>query len=169
MSQQAGKFTEHFKEAYSFDDRGVFIGTCRAWASPLEPGKFMLPAMATFDAPRSKRGQTPIWNGTEWEYAPARRKRFWRSDGTHVDVIDHPQFHPGEGHSETEPEHIALQKQIADIRDDIADEMQLVDALRTRAIQAMMDQIATPEERDALKVVQKAMKKIEKLTEKMKP
>lgn len=107
----------------------------------------------------------------EWhrmEYVPAKRKRFWRADGSHVDVIDHPSFHPDEGHSETEPEHIALQKQIADLNEDIADEVRLLDALRARAVQAMMEQIATPEEREAMKVVQKTMKKIEKLTEKMK-
>jgi hypothetical protein len=167
MSRQDGN-SPHFKEAFSFDERGLFMGTCRAWASPLEPGKFILPAMATFDAPKPRKGQIPIWSGTEWEYVPAKRKRFWRADGSHVDVIDHPSFHPDEGHSETEPEHIALQKQIADLNEDIADEVRLLDALRARAVQAMMEQIATPEEREAMKVVQKTMKKIEKLTEKMK-
>jgi len=58
---------------YNYDSRGVYVGASEADPSPLEPGKFLIPARATVIAPpQVEPGQVPRWNGVEWTVAVSR-------------------------------------------------------------------------------------------------
>lgn len=59
----------NFVIAYGYDPiTGEYTGEVNAWESPLEPGVFMLPADATFEAPpEAEDGKYRAWNGSSWE------------------------------------------------------------------------------------------------------
>lgn len=58
---------------YHFDHRGVFAGSSEADPSPLEPGKFIIPARATTLAPPVlPDDQVAKWNGAEWVASTVR-------------------------------------------------------------------------------------------------
>lgn len=63
------------KTAYQFDISGMFLGETEADESPLEPGKYLLPARCTFVKPPIERptGQWPRWNGGAWALATRPR------------------------------------------------------------------------------------------------
>lgn len=57
--------------AYQTDSAGHYVGTVRAWASPLEPGVYHLPRGAVWTPPpEPAAGQWPRWNGAAWELIP---------------------------------------------------------------------------------------------------
>lgn len=56
--------------AYGYEPiTGEYTGEVNAWASPLEPGEFLLPALATFvEPPATQEGKFRKWNGSAWVY-----------------------------------------------------------------------------------------------------
>ena len=55
---------------HHFDRRGFYTGSEKADPSPLEPGKYLVPAGATMVKPPSvSEGKVPKWNGAAWEPA----------------------------------------------------------------------------------------------------
>lgn len=57
------------KKIYHYHpDTGALMGEGMADADPLEPGRFLIPANATTDAPPAPgAGQFVAWNGAAWE------------------------------------------------------------------------------------------------------
>lgn len=60
---------------FHYDNRhGLLIGTGTADESPLEPGVFLIPALATSDAPPAQieKGTAAFWRGAAWsvEWVP---------------------------------------------------------------------------------------------------
>jgi hypothetical protein len=55
--------------AYNYHPKtGIYLGSSEADESPLEPGVFLLPAFATFQAPpNAVEGKDIFWNGDDWE------------------------------------------------------------------------------------------------------
>jgi hypothetical protein len=53
---------------YQFDHAGILIGQIEADPSPLEPGKFLIPARCTVVPPPAEvpEGEIPRWNGAAW-------------------------------------------------------------------------------------------------------
>lgn len=57
------------KTVYRYDDQGYYVGTDRAFESPLEKGVFHIPAFCTELEPlEAKEGFKRKWNGSGWEY-----------------------------------------------------------------------------------------------------
>jgi len=54
---------------YQYDHAGIFVHATEADPSPLEPGKWLIPARCTQVAPPVDvpEGQVPRWNGAEWQ------------------------------------------------------------------------------------------------------
>lgn len=72
-------------DIYHFDPKtGELAGVAQARESPLEPGVFLLPQLATFDVPpEPQEGHTRVWDGAQWIQKEDRRgKVYWRPDGT---------------------------------------------------------------------------------------
>lgn len=63
---------------YQYDHAGILLGPTEADPSPLEPGKFLIPARCTETPPPVEipEGQVPRWNGAEWQLVrmPARHE-----------------------------------------------------------------------------------------------
>ncbi|MDW5417045.1 hypothetical protein R6242_10760 [Iodobacter sp. CM08] len=59
----------NFKAAHSFDPAtGEYLGATLAQRSPLETDVYLLPAGATFIAPKEPAaGKWPFWTGAVWE------------------------------------------------------------------------------------------------------
>lgn len=57
------------KDVYSYHpETGVYLGIAKAWESPLEPGKYLIPACATEEMPpETDDTQQAIWTGSAWE------------------------------------------------------------------------------------------------------
>lgn len=55
--------------AYQYDSAGHYVGETVADESPLEPGKYLLPARCTLTPPPADvpADKTPRWNGTAWD------------------------------------------------------------------------------------------------------
>jgi len=55
--------------AYNYHHQtGIYLGQSEADESPLEPGVFLLPANATFQAPpTAENGKQIVWTGQGWE------------------------------------------------------------------------------------------------------
>lgn len=54
-------------KVYNYDDFGVYVGFHEAQPSPLEPGKFLIPVMATTVEPPENSGRmAPFWDGEKW-------------------------------------------------------------------------------------------------------
>jgi hypothetical protein len=53
---------------YQYDQAGILLHATQADESPLEPGKFLIPARCTATPPPTEipEGQVPRWNGAEW-------------------------------------------------------------------------------------------------------
>jgi len=59
---------------YSYDEDGVYLGKTQADESPLEPGKYLIPANATeTPPPGEKECYAIVFTGTVWEYAEDHR------------------------------------------------------------------------------------------------
>jgi hypothetical protein len=59
--------------AYAYDSNGYYLGTIERQPSPLEPGVFLMPAMATQIAPPAATATTePKWNGASWDLVESR-------------------------------------------------------------------------------------------------
>lgn len=74
------------KTAYCFDpETGEYTGRAAARASPLEPGKYLLPVNAAFvEPPRPKIGEAVVRSGKDWLVKRDRRGReYWLTDGSH--------------------------------------------------------------------------------------
>ena len=57
------------KTVYRYDEDNCYIGTDRAFESPLEKGVFHIPASCTeIEPPEGKEGFKTKWNGEAWEY-----------------------------------------------------------------------------------------------------
>lgn len=57
------------KTVYRYDEDNCYIGTDRAFESPLEKGVFHIPANCTeIEPPEGKEGFKIKWNGEAWEY-----------------------------------------------------------------------------------------------------
>ena len=57
------------KTVYRYDEDNCYIGTDRAFESPLEKGVFHIPANCTeIEPPEEKEGFKIKWNGEAWEY-----------------------------------------------------------------------------------------------------
>lgn len=57
------------KIVYRYDENNCYIGTDRAFESPLEKGVFHIPANCTeIEPPEGKEGFKIKWNGEAWEY-----------------------------------------------------------------------------------------------------
>lgn len=57
------------KTVYKYNENNCYIGTDRAFESPLEKGIFHIPANCTeIKPPEEKEGFNIKWNGTAWEY-----------------------------------------------------------------------------------------------------
>lgn len=57
------------KTVYRYDENNCYIGTDRAFESPLEKGVFHIPANCTeIEPPEEKEGFKIKWNGEVWEY-----------------------------------------------------------------------------------------------------
>lgn len=55
------------KVAYSYcPDSGAYVGEVECQDDQLDFGKFLLPAHATWEAPKIVEGKTPHWNGSKW-------------------------------------------------------------------------------------------------------
>jgi len=53
---------------YNYDVNGIYVGESIADESPLEPGKFLIPALATEIAPpKATKGKMVVFNGNNWE------------------------------------------------------------------------------------------------------
>ena len=53
---------------YNYDKEGIFTNESLADESPLEPGKFLIPALATEIAPpKATKGKMVVFNGDDWE------------------------------------------------------------------------------------------------------
>lgn len=60
-------------KVYNYDANGYFTSAGDAQASPLEPGKFLIPGNATIQAPPAASAtQEPKWNGTAWALVNSR-------------------------------------------------------------------------------------------------
>lgn len=56
---------------YNYDPAtGRYLGASMADPNPLEPGEFLLPAHATFEAPPEAEGKEPICRGGAWTLEP---------------------------------------------------------------------------------------------------
>ncbi len=55
--------------AYQYNHAGYWIGTTEADPSPLEPGKYLVPARCTLTEPPHEfpDGKWPRWNGASWD------------------------------------------------------------------------------------------------------
>jgi hypothetical protein len=54
-------------KAYGYNHEGIFTGEIDCQPSPLEFGKFLVPAMATEMKPtKPTKGKWPVWNGKKW-------------------------------------------------------------------------------------------------------
>lgn len=53
---------------FQYDHAGILIGPVEADPSPLEPGRFLIPARCTTVAPPDDvpENQVPRWNGAAW-------------------------------------------------------------------------------------------------------
>lgn len=64
-------------------DTGIYAGFGQAHPSPREPGKYLLPAYATFEIPLiCKQGEIAVWTGAAWrtvklDEAPSPKINFW--------------------------------------------------------------------------------------------
>lgn len=57
------------KTVYRYDENGYYLGTDRAFESPLEQGVFHIPAYCTeAEPPAEKDGFKRKWNNSAWEY-----------------------------------------------------------------------------------------------------
>jgi hypothetical protein len=68
---------------------GEYLGATEALQSPLEPGKFLIPAGATATAPpKAKAKHAIVWQGDEWGYAKDYRDevRYSTDDGREVKI-----------------------------------------------------------------------------------
>lgn len=73
------------KTLYHFDPvTGEYVCKGEAAPDPLEPGKFLLPAHATFDAPpKTAAAQVAVRSGAGWSVESDRRGReYWLPDGS---------------------------------------------------------------------------------------
>ena len=53
---------------YNYDKNGVYVGESLADQSPLEPGVFLIPALATVIAPpKATKEKIVVFNGDDWE------------------------------------------------------------------------------------------------------
>jgi len=59
--------------AYTYNERGDFVGTVEAQESPLEKGVYLLPPHATLVAPEIRTGKRARWTGSAWEQVDAER------------------------------------------------------------------------------------------------
>lgn len=57
------------KVCFQYDLSGLYLCDTVAWASPEEPGHYLLPARCTFTAPPDEvpAGMWPRWTGTTWD------------------------------------------------------------------------------------------------------
>lgn len=60
-------------DVHHYDSAGFYIGSGPADPSPLEPGKFLIPARATTAAPPEniQPGEAARWNGAAWRIVAA--------------------------------------------------------------------------------------------------
>lgn len=56
-------------QIHHYDHAGFYLGTSAADPSPLEPGRFLIPARATAIAPPDQlpEGHVARWNGAVWQ------------------------------------------------------------------------------------------------------
>jgi hypothetical protein len=53
---------------YNYDKDGIYVGESLADQSPLEPGVFLIPALATeIAAPKATKGKMVVFNNNDWE------------------------------------------------------------------------------------------------------
>jgi hypothetical protein len=58
-------------KAYNYDKNGLYTGASEANKNPMNPGEYLLPAMATFIEPPSiERDRAIRFNGKTWELIP---------------------------------------------------------------------------------------------------
>lgn len=65
---------------YHYDpETGLYAGQSEAQESPLEPGKYLIPANATDKAPtvQPKGNEALVWTGSGWAAAEDHRGRIW--------------------------------------------------------------------------------------------
>jgi hypothetical protein len=62
---------------------GEYLGESIAQESPLEPGRFLIPAhAATVAPPAPEEGLARVWTGAEWvQVTDLRGTRYWTADG----------------------------------------------------------------------------------------
>jgi hypothetical protein len=60
--------------AYSYNAQGYYAGTYNAQKDPMQPGKFLLPAHATWTAPPANSDATKEakWSGSSWSLVQSR-------------------------------------------------------------------------------------------------
>jgi hypothetical protein len=59
---------------YQYDAAGLYQGEATADESPLEPGKYLIPARCvTVPPPEIPEGKHPRWNGSRWDLVNAPR------------------------------------------------------------------------------------------------
>ncbi len=61
---------------YHYDQNGIYTGMSTVTPSPLEPGRYLVPARAVeMEPPQAGLNQWPVWNGQNWELEPNFRGR----------------------------------------------------------------------------------------------
>ena len=56
---------------YHYDHQGVYVGESPARPSPKEPGRYLIPALATDQPPPAgAEGLVPVWDGAAWALQP---------------------------------------------------------------------------------------------------
>lgn len=65
------------KTVYLINTAGLLIGTTQADESPMQPGRWLLPAGAVEAPPPEviRQGMCPRWNGSGWTLVTAPRVR----------------------------------------------------------------------------------------------
>lgn len=93
------------KICYGYDDDKIYRGTVLAFEDPEEPGRFPLPANATYTVPPElENPYVPVWDGTQWVATEDHRRHL---DETGTPAGGTPYWLPAEGDNwQSEPRYM---------------------------------------------------------------